>query len=243
MADKKQDKPDKDPKKAEAKKASIAKTEVIQSLKVEINFPVITDLKQAIGFDAGDNLVMTIQYKVKVDQFETFRLLNLLKQPHAPLYATLGTAQSAMDFKFDKDGRVEIVKAQIAAEKAKEKTKALAEGKPADKGAAKELEVAVAPVKIQAVTFNHIPEDERPYSCLIEYVNGTGELKTVAGRGLNPTEAVISGVHAAGIVPADVAEPFEIRQAIEKLEVSPENYKLIRVLDVGSFDEEKPKGD
>ena len=39
------------------------------------------------------------------------------------------------------------------------------------------------------------------------------------------------------------AEPFEIRAALEGLEPSPEGYKLIRVLDVGSFDSEEPKGE
>lgn len=234
---KSESKPEKNTKKPEAK--SVTKTQAAEPLKVEVHFPHISDLKQAIAFDADDNLVMAIQFKVKVDQFETFRLINLLKQPHAPLYATLGTVQSAMDFKFTKDGKVEIVKAQIAAEK-KEKPKALAD-KSADKGAAAELEKAEAPVKIQAVTFNHIPEDEKPYGVLIEYVNGTGEMKSVAGRGMNPTEAVISGVKNAGIVGDEVSEPFEIRAALEQLEPSPDNYKLIRVLDVGSFDDDKGK--
>ena len=105
-----------------------------------------------------------------------------------------------------------------------------------------EIEKAAALVKIHGVTFNHIPEDERPFGVLIEYVcNGSGEIKSAAGRGMNPTEAVISGVHNCGAVAADLKEPFEIRAALELLESTPANYKLIRVLDVGSFDLEEGK--
>lgn len=239
MADKK--KPEK--KIAQAKQPEVAKSEKTTALRVEVHFPTITDLKQAIGFDADNNLVMGIQFKVKVDQFETFRLLNLLKQPHGPLYATIGTPQSAMDFKFDKDGCVEIVKAQIAGEKAgKPKELKAADAEPAaDKGAAAELEKTGQVKAIHEVTFNHIPEDERPYGVLIEAVNGTGELKSYAGRGLNPTEAVISGVRQCGVVAADVKEPFEVRAALDELDPSPAVSKLIRVLDVGAFDDPKDK--
>lgn len=230
--------PETNPKKGKDK-PEVAKTEVISALKVEVHFPTITDLKQAIGFDADGNLILAIQFKSKVDQFEIFRLVNLLKQPHGPLYATLGSPQSAMDFKFTTDGKVEIVKAAIAAEKAKEKTKALAEGKPDEKPA----ETGGKPVKIIDVRFNHIPEDPRPYGVLIEYsVNGTKESKTAAGRGMNPTEAVVSGAKQCGAVAADLKEPFEVRAALESLELSPANYKLIRVLDVGSFDGEDKGG-
>lgn len=229
MAEK--NKPEKNPKKTQAKKTEVAKADVVQSLKVEVHFPSILDLKQAIAFDGDGNLVLAIAFKAKVDQFEIFRLVNLLKQPHGSLYATIGSPQSAMDFKFTQDGKVEILKAQIAAEKPK--TAAL--DKPA--------EPADHAVKIHEVTFNHIPEDERPFGVTIEYLaNGSGEIKMVAGRGNNPTEAVISGVKTCGAVTADMNEPFEVRAALELLDPSPANYKLIRVLDVGSFDDsEKPK--
>lgn len=215
-------------KKEKAAKSEVVKKQAAEPLRVEVHFPTITDLKQAIGFDADNNLVMGIQFKVRVDQFETFRLINLLKQPHAPLYATIGTTQSAMDFKFTKDGKVEIVKAQIAADK-----------KPA---LDKPQEPKEAAVKIQEVSFNHVPEDPSPFGVFIEYVNGSGEIKSVGGRGNSPLEAVIAGVHNCGVA-QDKNEPFEIRAALESLEPSDGAYKLIRVIDVGSFDigEEKPK--
>lgn len=225
----KEKKPDTDKAKAE-----VAEAQKQSPLKVEVHFPAIADLKQAIAFDADNNLVMAIQFKVKVDQFETFRLLNLLKQPHGTLYATLGSPQSAMDFNFTKDGKVEIIKAQIVAEKAADKKKAL----PAAQDIT--LSPGASATKISDVTFNHVPDDPKPFGVFISYaVNGSDEAKSCAGRGDNPTEAVIAGVIACGVVGEDVNEPFEIRAALEALETSPAAYKLIRVIDVGNFDTEK----
>lgn len=219
-----------DKKKKEEPKAEVAQAEVQKPLPVLIQLPNIFDLKQAIAFDSNSNLVMAIQFKVRVDQFELFRLVNLLKQPHGGLSATIQSPQSAMDFRFHKEGRVEIVKAQIVADKKKK----LPEAKPKEKPA----EPAEIEATVHGVTFNHNPEDERPFGVFIEYVlNGSGEIKSAAGRGMNPTEAVIEGVHNCGIVAADMTEPFEVRSAMELLEPSAENYKLIRVLDVGSFDD------
>ena len=99
-----------------------------------------------------------------------------------------------------------------------------------------------AAVKIHDVTFNHIPEEDKPYGVAIDYVaDGTGEIRTIAGRGKNPTEAVMAGV--AKILPDGVKEPFEAIAALEELEPSPEGYKLIRAIKVGSFDEEPGKGE
>ena len=108
-----------------------AKAEVVQPLKVEITFPSIMDLKQALAFDADGNLVIALQFKARVDQYEIFRLVNLLKQPHGALYATIGTLQSAMDFHFDaKAGKVEIIQAAKALPPGKAESKKA--GKPAD---------------------------------------------------------------------------------------------------------------
>ncbi len=85
-----------------------AAAQVTKPLAVEIHFPTITDLKQALAFDADGNLLIMIQFKAKVDQYEIFRLVNLLKQPHGSLFATIGSPQSAMDFMFTKEGKVEI---------------------------------------------------------------------------------------------------------------------------------------
>ena len=93
-------------------------------------------------------------------------------------------------------------------------------------------------VKIHTVAFNHIPEEPKPYGVAIDYVgkDGSGEIHTVAGRGNNPTEAVLAGV--VRILPSEAKEPFEVMAALEQLEPSPEGYKLIRALQVGNFDEE-----
>jgi len=241
MAKKTEDKPEKTTKKTEAK-AEVVKTEVVNSLKVEVTFPNIVDLKQALAFDNDGNLIIAIQFKARVDQFEVFRLVNLLKQPHTGLSATITSPQSAMDFRFDAKAKtVEVIQAAVPA--------ALPQGKPqekpkAGKSSPKETTAVqvIQPedlVKLHGVTFNHIPEDERPFGVLIEYVNGTGEIKSAAGRGMSPTEAVISGVKNCGAVAQELSEPFEVRAALEGLEPSPEGYKLIRVLDVGSFDIEE----
>lgn len=209
--------------------AEIVKSETTTPLKVEVNFPNIFDLKQAVGFDSDSNLVMGIQFKVKVDQFETFRLLNLLKQPHAPLSATIFSSQSAMDFKFTKDGKVEILKAQVATDKKK-----LPAAEPKKNGD--------NPVRIAFVAFNHLPEEKLPFGLALDVVNGTGRQKSYAGRGKNPTEAVVAAAVQAGIVGPDVKEPFEVKKALQSLEKGPEVLKLIRVIDVGSFEGEENKG-
>ena len=210
------------------------KSEVVQPLKVEITFPSIADLKQALAFDADGNLLIKVQFTSRVDQYEIFRLVNLLKQPHGTLYATIGTPQSAMDFKFDhKAGKVEIIQA----------AKALAQGKKTGKSAADQQPAAETKdqvskaVKIHAVAFNHIPEEKDPFGVAIDYVgeDGSGEVHTIAGRGKNPTEAVMAGV--LKILPDVVKEPFEAMAALELLEPSAEGYKLIRAIEVGSFDE------
>jgi len=214
--------------KGKGKSKEVAAVEVMKTLRVDVHFPKISDLKQAISLDTDGRLFIKIQFTAPVDQFELFRLSNLLNQPHGALYATIGSPQSAMDFKFTEDGRVEILKAQVKAEKAMAKTAALA-----DPPAAVNWKVA----KVHNTTFNHIPEDPRPYGVMIEFaVEGSGELKTAAGRGKDPTQAVISGARNCGIVTADIMEPFEIRAALEALEPSPANYKLIRVIDVGTFE-------
>lgn len=209
------------------------KTEIIQPLAVEVNFPQIMDLKQALAFDADGNLIIGVNFKAKVDQYEIFRLVNLLKQPHGTLYARIGSPQSAMDFKFDtKKDMVEVIKA--------------ARTLPLDKSqepAAESADQEPAVVKIHEVTFNHIPEEEKPYGVVIDYIkDGTGEVHTVAGRGYNATEAVLAGVAATKAFPADLQEPFEIMAALEQLDPSPACYKLIRVLTVGSFDDELDQG-
>jgi len=222
---------------AKPEKKTPSKAEVVRPLAVEITFPSIMDLKQALAFDSDGNLIIGVQFKAKVDQYEIFRLVNLLKQPHGTLYATIGSPQSAMDFKFDaKKDKVEVIKAVKAipqaaepAVQSQEEAAGLLFGEP-------------KAVKIHAVAFNHIPEEPAPYGVAIDYVGDdkSGEIHTVAGRGINPTEAVLAGV--ARILPSEAKEPFEVIAALEELEPSPEGYKLVRALQVGNFDEEPDQG-
>jgi len=220
--------------KSKDKPESKVKAEAVQPLKVEINFPQILDLKQAIGTDTDGNLIIGIQFKAKVDQFEVFRLVNLLKQPHGTLYAVIGSPQAAMDFKFDaKQIRFEIFQAseRIGTGKSK-KPKVLAEA--TDQGP--------KAVKIHAVAFNHIADEPKPYGVAIDYVgeDGSGEVHTVAGRGKNPTEAIMAGV--LKILPDGIKEPFEAMAALEQLEPSAEGYKLIRSMEVGFDDSGSDQG-
>ena len=213
------------------KAAKPAKPEVVQPLKCEIHFPAISDLKQVLGFDSDGNLIIGIQFKTRVDQYAIFRLVNLLKQPHGTLYAIIGSPQTAMDFNFNLDkGIVEIIKAAKAQALFKPQEQAVEAPVP-------DLDM----VKIHAVAFNHIPEEEKPFDVVIDYVaDGTGEIHTVAGRGLNPTEAVLSGIAATKIFDVGMTEPFEVMSALETLnheDPSPECFKLIRVLEVGTFDD------
>lgn len=242
MAKQSENKPEKTTKKTEAK-TEVKKPEVINTLKVEVTFPTIHDLKQALAFDNDGRLIIAIQFKAPVDQFEVFRLVNLLKQPHTGLSATITSPQSAMDFKFDpKAGKVDVIKAAVPAKLPQGKD--IKETSPFEDKGGTLLDRTVfghgndGVVKVHGVSFNHIPEDDRPFGVVIEYVNGTGEIITVGGRGKTPTEAVISGVQNCGAVAKELSEPFEVKAALEGLEPSPDCYKLIRVLEVGSFDVE-----
>ncbi len=212
--------------------------EIMTPLKVEINFPIISDLKQALAFDANNNLFIAVQFKARVVSTEVFRLINLLTQPNQGLFAVIGSNQAAMDFKFDpKADTVEIVRAAKALPVG---TSVQEKGKPAESKAV--VEVKPEDVKggdgvfLHSVTFNHVPEDARPYGVLFEYVNGTGEIKSAAGRGMNPTEAIISGLHSIKIIPAELKEPFEIIAALKKSKESDALVKTIRAIEVGSFD-------
>ena len=230
-----------------AAKKPEAKAEVIQPLPVEVHFPNIMDLKQAIAFDGDGQLIIAIQFKARVNQFEVFRLLNLLKQPNGGLSATISSPQSAMDFYFnDKEGTVQVIKAavktikssaQIAGPKTTEKALPDNEAYPA----------ASDVVKIHFVHFHHIPEETLPFGVAIDYINQTGEIKIALGRGKNPTDAVIDGVRWCGLIRYEGAEPFEVRAALENLETSTEGLKLIRVIDHDSFeiieDTEEDKGE
>jgi len=221
------------------------KTEVIQPLAVSITFNGISNLKLPIALDDKGHLVVGVQFVARVDPFEIFRLVNLLNQPNGGLSATIASPQSAMDFKFDPKAKtVEVLQAAVPATIPQGKAQEKKTGKSSPKETtAVQVVQPEELVKIHGVTFNHIPEEKLPFGVLIEYVNGTGEIKSAAGRGMSPTEAVVSGVKNCGAVAQELSEPFEISAALDLLEPSPEGNKLIRVLEVGSFDIEKPKGE
>lgn len=232
--------------------AEVATSQVVKTLPVEIRFPIITDLKQAIGMDNDGNLNLAIQFKSRVDQFEIFRLVNLLKQPHTLLYAVIGSPQSAMDFQFTKDGRIEIIEAINRSEVKGVfaiDDKGIAESiniedKPVQTEDVKTQEPKPAIIKFEEVKFNHIPEDLLPYGVFSDFIVEGGEVKSGGGRGNNPTEAVIDLAINTGLIyhngkdGKDEVQIFEVREVLDKLEPSPANYKLIRVLDVGEFDAE-----
>ena len=229
---------------------NVTKAEVIEPLAVSITFQGITNLKLPIALDDKGHLVVGGQFQAKLDPFEVFRLVNLLNQPNGGLSATITSPQAAMDFHFDpKTKTVEVLQAvvpKLIEAKVTEKKKGVDyeiddKGTPCQilsKKAAADVLVEKPEdlIKILGVTFNHIPKEKLPYGVMIEYVNRAGEIKSGAGRGKSPTEAVILGVHHCGLS-VDLKEPFEIRAALEKLEASPDGYKLIRVRDVGSFDD------
>ena len=223
----------------------VSDTESTKPLKVEIFFPTINDLKQSIGFDSDSNLVAAIQFKIKVDQFELFRLINLLKQPHSSLYAIIGSNQSAMDFKFTQQGKIEILKAELAQEKAKAQPSG---GKSTGKGDNPgSFEKPVDPVEneftFKDVSFNHVPEESLPYGVVIDFTNGESDkTHTVAGRGKTYVEAVIVGLHQTKAVLFDgVTQPFKILEALKKTPATDAQIKIVRSIEVGTFDMDEGK--
>jgi hypothetical protein len=228
------------------KEASVAAAQVVTPLKVEVRFQTITDLKQAIGFDADGNLTIRIQFESRVDQYEIFRLVNLLKQPHGVLYATIGSPQSAMDFLFTKDGKMEILKAEIAqakkpaevTEKAPEKPAPIKDTTKAEDEKSSKIvyfkpDVA-SPVIFQQTVFNHIAEEGLPFGVSITYDNGKEKGVTVAGRGHSAAEAVIAGVkNVTGF--GELQQPFQILEALKKTQETPAQIKLVRTIELGNF--------
>jgi hypothetical protein len=247
----KENQSDKPAKKAAKKEAAatVAAAQATNPLQVEVRFNPIFDFKQAIGFDGDGKLVMTIQFKTVLNQFdvyEVFRLVNLLKQPHGSLFATVGSPQSAMDFKFSQEGKVEILKAEIAA------TKALPAGKkgkpadqPADQGTGeKPVDPTEGEITFKDITFNHVPEEKLPYGCVIDFTNGaTDKSHVVAGRGKTTAEAVISGVKQTKAKLFDgLNQPFEIVAAVKKTPETDAQIKIIRAIEVGTSDLGDGKG-
>jgi hypothetical protein len=217
------------------KEAQIATSQAIKPLQVEVHFSSIDDLKQAVAFDNDGNLILTIQFKTLVNQFETFRLLNLLKQPHGILYAVIGSPQSAMDFRFSTEGKIEILKAELAQGKDKAPAPANTKNEPKITNI-KELAVTNNGVTFQVVNFNHIETDSNPFGVYIEYlIAKTGEIKSAAGRGKSAIEAVITGIKQTDGFNTGINQPFEILMELKKTEETPAQIKLVRTIELGKF--------
>lgn len=216
---------------------TVAAAQVTAPLAVSITFPNIMEPKQAIAFDNDGNLIIVVQFKARADQYEIFRLVNLLKQPHGALNVTIGTPQSAMDFHFTKEGKVEILKAAMSSEKKKDNPEADRKALPDTAAGPTPAAAPAGLLVIVEFTTNHIPTDDRPFGCMVEFVSdGSGEVHTVAGRGTTPTEATILGILATRAIQADPGHPFEIIAALKATKETPARDRLIRAIEVGSFD-------
>lgn len=232
--------PEKNPKKA-------TKTDVIQPLPVSITFVGITGLKLPIALDDKGHLVVGVQFQARVDPFEVFRLINLMNQPNGGLSATISSPQSSMDFRFDpKAGTVEVLKSatpvkpdQVPAAKNLNKPKKNAGQEPA--AAAEPPAPDIALIELTGISFNHIPEEERPYGVTIDFLNGDGQGEhCVAGRGGAPTEAIMDALKQTKGFDPGLDEPFQYIDALKLTKKTPAQIKVIRAIEVGSFDD---KGD
>lgn len=214
---------------ATKKTTEVAKTEpVALGMKVEVTFGTITDLKQALGFTSDGDFEMAIQFKSKVDPFEVFRLINLLKQPHAPLYAIIGSPQTAMDFAFDKaNNKVEVLRAIKAA---------VQEAKKLDDKKNPPSDIKAKVIEFVNLSVNHLPTEAQPFGLFVDYKNGNGEDKSVAGRGQTPAEAGMSVVRSLECVPLTVKEPFEVLDALRKFPPTPALAKLILTIARNKFE-------
>lgn len=222
------------------------KPEVIQALKVEVNFPTISGLKQVLGFTSEGDFQIGIQFTAKVNPFEVFRLVNLLKGPHTALYAIIGTNQGALDFKFDeKDYHVDVIRAaaQLAAGKPVDKPEIVHDaGKPgATAEATKTTEAKVEPPKGKIFVDVHVSNSEgdpRPFGLFANYMNGTKEPKSAAGRGTTASEAALSLLQSVNLIPSDrPVEPFEaIKYLTEGFGTDPFCLALADVIKTNNFD-------
>jgi hypothetical protein len=95
----------------------------------------------------------------------------------------------------------------------------------------------------QEVSFNHIPSDDRPFGVVIDFVDGNGEIHTVAGRGKSSTEAIIAGIKSSSVdIFGALNQPFEIVAAVKKTKETPAQIKIIRAIETGSFDKGADQG-
>ena len=215
---------------ATKKPTEVAKTEpVALGMKVEVTFASINDLKQVLGFTSDGDFEMAIQFKAKVDPFEVFRLINLLKQPHAPLYAIIGSPQTAMDFMFDKaNNKVEVLRAlKVAVQEAK---------KLDEKAKTPASDIKPKAIEFVNLSVNHLPTEAQPFGLFVDYKNGNGEDKSVAGRGQSPAEAGMSVVRALECVPLTVKEPFEVLDALRTFPPTIALAKLILTIARNKFE-------
>ncbi|MCK9602057.1 MAG: hypothetical protein M0R06_23630 [Sphaerochaeta sp.] len=203
--------------------APATKTELVKPLKVEINFPTIYNLKQALKMDDKGALIMGVQFEAKVDQFELFRLANILSQPHEGLYAVIGTPQTVMDFKFDKkEIRWEVFNANLKLEAGKspaqdkaappvEAATGAAQGPtPAEQTAKPDGDFKPKVTTFFSVTHNHIENEPDPFGVLVEYLAGTEEVHSQVGRGKSPADAALSAIRQLEACPPALGQPFEM---------------------------------
>jgi hypothetical protein len=215
------------------------KSEVVQALKVEINFPSISGIKLAQGFNNDGDFQIGIQFTAKVNPFEVFRLINLLKGPHTALYAVIGSNQGILDFKFDeKNYLVEVVKAaaQLAAgETGKPEKKDADDKKPAQE---KGKEPVVKGKVFVEVHSNDFPDEPEPFGLFAEYLNGSQESRPAAGRGKSPSEAAMALLRTVNIITSDrPAEPFEaIKYLTEDFGSDPYCLALADVIKSNTFE-------
>lgn len=193
-------------------------------LKIEINFPNIFDLKQAIAFDTNGRLLVAIQFKAPVVSSEVFRLVNLLTQPNQGLFATVGSKQATMDFLFNpKEDKVEIIRAVKQLAVATSKDEPPAEPKP--EGTLVELFGA------------KIDQNIDPYSIGAKYQNGTGEILANVGSGKSPMDAALNLARTLNLVPADrPVEPFKAIEYLKKVEGNPFIAALVAVIETNTFE-------
>ena len=213
-----------------AKKKPDKAQDEIQPLKVDIKFPHIMDIKQQIALDTSGILAIKIQFTANVDQFEVFRLVNLLKQPHEALYAIIGTNQSQLDFQFDADaGVVNILQSIVALPVGVTSTEPPRDSEP---GITPSIKIVEANLKYDKV-FPY------PYRAEIIYVmlEGNGEILTLIGVGQDIADAILDAL--SDMLPGQQLMPeiFEAVAYLEGLEDRAECLKLINALYSNSIGE------
>ncbi|MFA5429866.1 MAG: hypothetical protein WC329_01750 [Candidatus Omnitrophota bacterium] len=218
------------------------KAELVKPFRTEVPIKNITGLKIPLTMDDKGHLVGGFQFQAIVNQYELFRLINLMNQPNGGLHVIFVSDQASFDFKYDqKEQRFEVIQGvlPLPAGTAKTTPDAAAQEK---KEPAKKTAAPTSPVVFTNTTFNHFDKEPEPFGVAIDYMpDETGNIVHVLGRGKTAVEGLFSGLKQVKGFEA-ISQPFKFLEAVKATKEGPAQIKIIRTIEMGEFFNGDDKG-